>query len=286
MTLSTLAQDFTANYMATQLRPSTFRGYSVNINRHILPHIGSVSVDALTVDDLDRLTASLQHTGLSNKTVVYALATLRKMLNYAVKRAFIAKSPFEQFDMPRVQKYRYRVLNRVQIGKLLAAVKGSSLELPVVLALCYGLRRGECLGIIPSLDLDAGENTLHIQRTRSYEKGGEVVTPCKTDNGNRLILLSPEHTAMLARCGDGYAVPFLPRYLNKHFQKLLSELNLPAIRFHDLRHSYATFMLSRGVNAKIVCAVLGHSSVSVTLDIYSHPDVTMQSVCLQAFAGI
>ena len=69
------------------------------------------------------------------------------------------------------------------------------------------------------------------------------------------------------------------------YRTFLSKNNFPPIRFHDLRHSYATLMLAKGVNAKIVSAVLGHSGVGVTLDIYSHPDVQMQQACLQAFKG-
>ncbi|MBQ9802654.1 MAG: tyrosine-type recombinase/integrase, partial [Clostridia bacterium] len=74
-----------------------------------------------------------------------------------------------------------------------------------------------------------------------------------------------------------------PKTLDLNFKRFMDLNNLPVIRFHDLRHSYATFMLYKGVNPKIVCNVLGHSSVKVTLDLYSHPDVSMQAVCLDAW---
>ena len=287
MTLSELAIEFTANYMDNRLRPSTIRGYLTNLNKHTLPYLGNKELDSLTVDNLDWLTAVLRK-NLSAKSVVYVHATLRKMLGYAIKRGYIAKTPYDMFDLPRVEKYHYRVLDRAQIARMLECCKGTPLEVPITLALQYGLRRGECLGIIPEKDLDYHGRVLHIQRTRSSEHGKEVCTPCKTEKSNRLILLTPEHAEWLhgLSVGSGYACQLSPHHLDKVFKKFLRENQFPQIRFHDLRHSYATFMLANGVNAKIVSTVLGHSTVSITLDIYSHPDVRMQSVCLQAFSGL
>ena len=283
MTLYELAADFTANYMRVRLRPSTERGYTVNLNTHILPRLGDVLVQDLTADDLDELTAELALT-LSNKSIIYVHATLRKMLSYALKRGYILRSPYGTYDLPRVEQFRYNVWKEQDIHLALHLIAGTEIEIPVTLALCYGLRRGECLGLIPSLDLDRRNNVLHIQRTRSVERGGLIVTPCKTKHSNRHILLQPKHARMIANCHPGsYAFPHSPTILDNKFKKFTKKHNLPQIRFHDLRHSYATFMLYKGVNPKIVSTVLGHSSVKVTLDLYSHPDIDMQRICLAAF---
>ena len=287
MTLNDLSMEFAVNYMATRLRPATIRGYSVNLRRHILPYLGTRPVDGVTVNDLDILTDTLKKSGLANKTSLYVHATLRKMLNYATRRGYVTKNPYAAFDLPRADTFHYVTLTGEQSGRLLQAVKGTSIEIPVILALCYGLRRGECLGVKPSADLDPVGNTLHIQRTRSMERGRECVTPCKTAKGNRLLLLSPEHTSMLAAIPAGhYACPLSVSTLDTRFSALLKSAKLPKIRFHDLRHTYATLMLQGGINPKIVSTVLGHSGVSVTLDIYSHPQVNMQSVCLDMFHKI
>lgn len=287
MTLNELAQEFNANYMERRLRPSTVRGYLVNLNKHVLPYFGDIEVSSFTVDHLDRLTEILFRC-LGAKSIVYVHATLRKMLNYAIRRGHIHSSPYDMFDLPRVKRFNYQVLSREQMTALLQCCKGTPLEIPVTMALFYGLRRGECLGIIPTLDLDYRSRTLHIQRTRSSEHGKTTVTPCKTENSDRRILLTQEHADLLRSHANGteYACSILPHYLDKHFRQLLSDNNLPSIRFHDLRHSYATFMLSQGINPKIVSSVLGHSTVSITLDIYSHPDVSMQNACLQVMATI
>ncbi len=287
MTLTDLAKEFSVTYMETRLRPSTIRGYQTNLNKHILPYLGKKELSEVTVDDLDKLTATLKKI-LSSKSVVYVHATMRKMLVYAIKRGYIKTTPYAMFDMPRVEKYHYRVLERAEIARMLRECVGTPLEVPITLALCYGLRRGECLGVIPSQDLDRHARVLHIQRTRSSEHGKEVVTPCKTEKSNRLVLLSDFHSAWLQTRANGteYACKLLPHHLDKLFRQFLQEHDFPAIRFHDLRHTYATFMLASGVNAKIVSTVLGHSTVSITLDIYSHPDVKMQEVCLRAFTAI
>ena len=287
MTLKELALEFEAKYMITRLRPSTIRGYQTNIEKHTLPYLAHKNIEDISVDDLDALTTTLKRK-LSNKSIVYVHATLRKMLNFAIKRGFLEKTPYDSFDLPRIDKYQYKVLDTESIKRLLTISKGTDLEIPIILALCYGLRRGECLGIIPAKDLDHNAKVLHIQRTRSIEHGEEVVTPCKTEKSNRLVLLSAEHSDLLFHVPNPkeYACQLTIYQVDMKFKKLLKDNGFPAIRFHDLRHSYATFMLSQGVNPKIVSTVLGHSTVSITLDIYSHPNVNMQSVCLQAFSTI
>ena len=281
MTINDLQREFEKNYITRRLRPSTQRGYTTNIRLHILPYLGGEDLRDLTVDDLDALTEKLQ-THLSNKSAVYVHATLRKMLCYAIRRGYLQASPYEAFDMPRVEKFHYRTLKETEIRHALQLCQDTKLEVPVTMALCYGLRRGEILGLIPSLDLDTKNNVLHIQRTRGIEHGDTVITPCKTSMSDRYILIAPEHSIMLRRTPtNDYACPLSPFTLNTAFKRFLTINDLPNIRFHDLRHSYATLMLTKGVHPKIVSAVLGHSGVDVTLDIYSHPDVSMQHCCIE-----
>lgn len=288
MTLNILSQEFIEKYMLQRLRPSTIRGYRVNLERHILPILGGLEVGDITVDTLDYLTTVLTQ-NLSNRSAVYAHATLRKMLNYAIRRGYIDRNPYTMADLPRVEKYRYRVFRPDEIRNIFELVKGTPLEVPITLALYYGLRRGECLGVIPSLDLDPHTHVLHVQRTRSVEYGKTVVTPCKTDKSDRYILLAEPHAEMLRgmmTSAERYACPLSPGSLDWHYKAFLRKHGLPMIRFHDLRHSYATYMLSQDINPKIVSSVLGHSGVAITLDIYSHPSVSMQRTCLQAMAGL
>lgn len=282
MTITQLSEEFLKNYCERRLRPSTVRGYHVNLHRHVLPMIGGFASDAITVDDLDYITEMLKSRGLSNRSIVYVHATVRKMFNYAIRRGYFDFNPYDRFDMPRVERYKYRVLPEDEIYRMLTAVRGTRLEVPVTMALCYGLRRGECLGVMPHVDVDPVRNVLHVQRSRSWEHGREVITPCKTVDSDRYILLRPEHTKMLMSCGR-YACELSTNQLEYHFKRMLTDNDFLPLRFHDLRHSYATFMLSKGVDLKIISDVLGHSDIAITADTYLHPDVSVQKKCLDVF---
>lgn len=284
MTTEELTNEFLENYCRERLRVTTVRGYTVNIRKHINPELGFVEISLLTIEDLDELTGILREKGLSDRSIVYVHATFRKALNYAKRRNYIIENIYDRWDMPRSEDYCYRILNEDQIRQMLGNADGRSyLDLAIRLALRYGLRRGEILGIIPHLDLDRKRRTLHIQRSRTVEFGVDAVTPCKTRQSNRFILLLEEDCDALASLWNShsYAVPLTPSQLNKRFRAFLLLGGFPEIRFHDLRHSYATLMLQKGVNPKIVSSILGHSGVGITLDIYSHPDIAMQKTCLE-----
>ena len=283
MKISELKEEFIIRYMERRLKPSTIRGYRINLEKHFLPAIEGIwtELEDIDVEMLDVLTDVLAQKGLSSRTIVYVHATVRKMMNYARKRGYIDLNPYDQFDMPRVYRYHYRVLPEDEIERMLLSASGTDLEVPITLALCYGLRRGEILGIIPVFDVDLKRSVLHVQRTRTVEQKKMVLTDCKTQNSNRHVLISPTHMMRLLKLsGDSFLCELTPMQLEYRFKRFLMKYNFPKMRFHDLRHTYATFMLSKGVNPKIVSTVLGHSGVGVTLDIYSHPDVSMQQICL------
>ena len=256
MLLYDLLKKFDDIYITQRLKPTTANGYRVNIRLHILPYLGDKDVLELSVDDLDALTGVLQNKGLCNRTIVY---------------------------VPRKKRFEYVVLNEKQISFVLEKCRGTRIETAVILALCYGMRRGEILGILPT-DFDSVNGVLHIQRSRTLVDGSEVITYCKTNNSNRYVLISPRHYYLFSNASQFSLSPWT---LDVLFHNFADSLGLPkGLRFHDLRHSYATLMLQKGINPKIVSQILGHSSVSVTLDIYSHPPVDVQSVCLDVFESV
>lgn len=273
-----LLEIFDKCYIAERLKPTTANGYRVNIRCHLLPYIGDIEVNKINLKTLEELTDTLRAKGLSNKTIVYVHATLRKALNFAIRRREINWNPYELYDLPKVEAYKYKTLNPSQIQTLLDFTRGKELQRYIRLAVCYGLRRGEILGIVPT-DYDPNTGILHIQRTRTNINGQQVVTTCKTKKSNRFILLAKEDEPFVL----GLSFPWSPSHLDNEFKNALKSCDLPPeIRFHDLRHSYATWMLMKEVNPKIVSEVLGHSSVKVTLDIYSHATTSMQRACLTA----
>ena len=281
MTVYELLKNFEINYIRERLRPTTQSGYMVNINNHIIPHLAPIELSSLSAEDIDGLTAQLHREGLSNKSIIYVHATLRKALNYAVKRGYIKHNVYDLVDLPRAEDYRYVTLDGKAARKLLAAARGKRIYPAVALALNYGLRRGEILGLKGS-DFDSDTGAIYIQRSKNYVKNTVVETPCKTRNGRRLVLLAPEHAQLFRMLApEEYLIKYSQYILNTEFSKLAETVGYPGLRFHDLRHTYATLMMKNGVSPKIVSNILGHSDVSVTLDIYSHPDIESQRVCLE-----
>ena len=268
--------------MIRRLRQTTISGYNVNLNNHVLPIIGDLALDQLHVSYLDQITDELQDKGLSNKSIVYCHAVTRKMLNYALKRGYISSNPYAMFDLPRIHQYRYTVITPDQLQTLAEAARDRCPRMypAIVLAGYYGMRRGEVLGVIPSRDYRG--SVLSVERTRTVIGAKTIITPCKTDHSQRQLLIAPEHREIFSCCPTGsFLVEFSPCVLNNGFRRLLELCDMPSMRFHDLRHSYATWMLDANVNPKIVSAVLGHANVGITLDIYSHPNVQMQRACLE-----
>ena len=286
MTVYELLQIFEVNYIRERLRPTTQSGYMVNINNHIIPHIAPIEISNLTVNDIDCLTGTLHREGLSNKSILYVHATLRKALNFAIKRGFISFNPYELADLPRAEDYSYLTLDARSVQILVSKARGKRIYPAVILALYYGLRRGEVLGLRGS-DYDPDLGVIHIRRTRSYIKSGIYETPCKTKNGRRSILIEPEHAKMFRILQpDEYLIKYSQYVLNKDFADLANSIGYPGLRFHDLRHTYATLMMKNGVSPKIVSSVLGHSDVSVTLEIYSHADIDSQRACLNVLKNV
>lgn len=286
MTLEQAFEAFRKNYCASRLRPTTAAGYLTNMRLHVLPFLGKRDLDGITVDDLDGIAQHMQDSGYKTRTVCYVLATLRKLYNWCIRRGWTENDVFRRYDMPKAQPYNYTVLTEDQITKLLAVTRGTNIHAPLVMALCYGMRRGEILGINIYTDYDRCTGMLKISRTRTVIRGRDVITPCKTKRSQRVILIAETHRSIFqTNATQEYLDRLSPAILDKSLRNVLKRYDLPRVRFHDLRHSYATMMLNHGINPKIVQSVLGHSSVSVTLDIYSHPSVSLQSECLKIIGG-
>lgn len=295
MTIFDLSEDFKVNYMYRRLKPTTIRGYERNINAYILPFFKDEDLSAVTYSALDDFVAKITSQGLSNTSIIYVLSTLSKMYSFGVLRGYTSFNPLLTYDFPRKNNFQYSTLTRDQIDLLLNASAVED-DFPAILFAChYGLRRGECCAVKTS---DIVGNILQVQRTVSRIQGASVLTTPKSDKirfikllDEDLKLLSEYSKARITNADDflirnksGLTVS--PNAINKRLKKRLQNLHLPIVRFHDLRHSYATIMMQQGVNPKIVSTVLGHSSVDITLDLYSHCYVDMQDACLDVFRRI
>lgn len=297
-TMAVYLDHWLQTYCVPHLAPNTIRGYRVNIEKHIVPNIGTIPLNKLQPKDIQGLYAKLLQDGLSGTSVRYVHNNLHKALGAAVKAELIPRNPADLVDPPRVDRFEAQALTPEQAVTLISACEGHEIYLPVLLALTLGLRRGEALGLRWE-DVDLVSRTITIRRSATFTKTGVILGTTKTKNSRRSLII-PEilHVALLqaeatqadrkAQLGAGYNAlglvccredgqPFTANALFHQFHDLLEASSLPLIRFHDLRHTNATLMLRNAIPAKIVSSMLGHSSIGITLDTYSHVITEMQN---------
>lgn len=310
VTLGDYLDRWLATLPATKLRPQTIDYYRNYVAAHIAgTELARKSLARLAPADLEALYARKLAAGLNQTSVHHLHAVLHRALAVALRQGTVARNVADLVDGPGVAKIEMQVLKNDEPDRFLHAVAGKPLEALYVLAVTSGLRQGELLALRwASVDLDLGE--LEVVGSLSGQHRARQLLPPKTGRGRRVSLAPAAVEALRehrrrqtelrlqlgsiwldrglvfsdesTRFGDYLARATLNRTLNR----ILREAGLPHIRFHDLRHTAATRMLSRGVHPKIAAEMLGHSSINVTLDRYSHVTATMQRDAVrQAWGG-
>jgi integrase len=290
--------------VADTVRPTTFERYEQIVRVHIRPVLGKLKLKNVTPAHVRGLYREKLEVGLSPRTVQYIHVTLHKALKQAVADGLIPRNATEAVRPPQVRKEEIRPLTAEQVKTLFEVVRGDRLESLYVLAVHTGLRQGELLGLKwGDVDLEAG--TLQVRHTLTTAKSGPMLTAPKTKGSRRTVKLSP--TALedlrnhlerqlreIDQAGDLWrenglifasesGEPLKRHYITtRQFKPLLKRAGLPQIRFHDLRHTCATLLLSKNVNPKVVSEMLGHAAIAITLDTYSHVLPNMQSEAAQA----
>jgi len=278
------------------------------INRcHWIPAIGSEILGKLQPLQIrEAEAAALQHGrrdgrgGLSARTVHHHQRVLHEALDQAVREDILTKNPVNAVDPPQPAKPEMRVLDEDQLIRLFELLEGTPLWMPVALAGTTGMRRGEILALPwTEVRLTGKPPSLSVVRTLQQVDDEVKVRPPKTKRARRQIDLLPltvdslrqhyvrqaEHRLMMGAAyhDQGLVCPapdgsfWRPDRLSDLFASTMKRLDLPRIRFHDLRHTHATHLLREGVHPKIVSERLGHASVAFTLDTYSHVLPGMQA---------
>ena len=297
------------NVVKGEVAHRTYHNYLSQIRNHILPALGKKKLKALKLEDVESLYRSMVVSGLSPTTVRYVHAVMRRALGQAVNRGLVPRSVAEGASLPGLGREEARYLTPEQVKSLLGAAKGDRLEALYVLAVTCGLRQGELLGLRwEEVDLEARKLTVRRQVQRSRDGSGLIFVPTKGKK-SRTIRLASTTVEALKSHGERQAeevasakglwkdpglvfastigTPLDPSNLvDRSFKPLLGRAGLPDVRFHDLRHACATLLLSEGVPIKVVQEVLGHSSASVTMDVYSHVLPDMQEKAAAAMDGL
>lgn len=264
-------------------KPSTLATYRCHVERHITPALGHIPLATLSRNDIAGFVSDLAHGDLSAATVHRVVATLRSALGSAEREGRIAANPVHGVRLPSVPARPHQVWTVEQTRDFLASCTDDAIGVLFRLAVVTGMRRGELLGLEwSSVDLEAGELTVRASRVAV---GGEVVAGSpKSRFGVRRIYLDHDTCVSVnawrwtqARCIGPHeglvfthvtGTPFQPWWVSRAFERRIEELDLPRIRFHDLRHTSATIGLAAGETLKEVSARLGHADIAITANVY------------------
>ncbi len=294
-----------------RVRARTYSGYAGLLRRYAIPALGAVPLGDLHPLHLQHLYGALLEEGaggyrdrLSASTVLNLHRVLVQSLGWAERFGLLGRSPARAARPPRPHRAEPKVVDPALASRILHAASGTRLELPVALALATGMRRGEILGLRWG-DLSEDRSVAHVRRSLQATGAALVFEEPKTRRSRRSVAL-PEflhpylerHRADQATrredrgdgwiCSDlvierGDGSPVNPDSMSSAWRFLVIRSGLPHVRFHDLRHAHATLLLLAGVHPKVVSERLGHASVGITLDIYSHVIPGMQAEAARAF---
>jgi integrase len=253
----------------------------VFVRVHINPAIGRIKLKDLRPDHLQSFYSKKLDAGLSRRTVQLLHVTLRTALKQAVRWGLVPRNVTDLVSAPRPVKKSPVFFTKEQLGKFLETVKGHKWYLIYLLLIYGGFREGEVLGIHYE-DCDMANRIINVRHSVITLKGGLFITEPKTKTSKRAVTLPKiayeelkKHLEQLDRnqgliFTTSTGSPISPRNFVRHFKTALVDAGLPDIRVHDLRHSHASLLLASGVNPKLVQERLGHASISLTMDTYSH----------------
>ncbi|WP_211210872.1 tyrosine-type recombinase/integrase [Sporichthya polymorpha] len=271
-------------------RPSTLDRYRIAIDSHIKPGLGQIRLDKLRPRDVQLFLAARAEV-VAPATVVKIHAVLRSALSDAERLDLIARNAAKAARSPSLAKPERRVLTVEEAKRLLTAAASNRLEGVLVVALTLGLRRGEILGLRWS-DVDLDNRVLHVRQAVQRAGGSLRIVEPKTHRSRRVLPIPavavPAFERQRARqaaerlaAGPAWqdnglvfastlGTPMEPRNVNRRFELLRASADLDWLRMHDLRHACATFLIAHGVDHRTVMEVLGHSTIRLTMDTYTH----------------
>jgi integrase len=291
-----------------EVSPKTHERYSEIVKNFLVPELGGLAITKLTAVHIQAAytiwategRCDGKEGGLSPRTRRHIHRVFNCALARAVEQQLLARNPANTFKkrLPKIERRPMATLSAEQAHSLLAAIRHSRVYWPALLALATGMRRGEILAL-RWRNVDLERCVLQVVESLEQTKLGlrfkapknnksrtialpafalEDLRCLKHQQAKELLALGVRQTGETLVCGRGDGEPKSPLALTQEFARLVGRTkDIPRVRFHDLRHSHATQLLRDGVHAKVMSQRLGHSSVAITLDLYSHVDDQMES---------
>lgn len=305
--------------MRSSVEATTYAAYSFGINSKINPyfnehHPGLRLCEVTPKHIQDYYTYEMKVNGVSANTVIHRHANIRKALQYAFKTGLLDCNPADRIERPKKEKFVGSIYNEKELERLFQVVKGDPVELGVILAAFYGLRRSEVVGLqwsaidfvqktitirhtVTQVCLD-GKSTI-IEKDRTKTKSSYRTLPLVQPFEELLHRLKAQQEENRRLCGRSYCTEYTdyiyvneigervqPGYITQHFQLVLRKNGMKKIRFHDLRHSCASLLYANGVSLKEIQEWLGHSDISTTSNIYTHLDFSSKVASANAIIGV
>ena len=300
-----------------KIQESTYLGYKGRVNGHMTKFFGEkVTLADLKPRRIHAFYDYLRSKGDNEQTVLHYHNLLHAMFEYAIKQELFEYNPMQRVDRPSAKKYVASFYSVEEVQTLLAFAKDDVLYVPIVLSVYCGLRRSEALGMAWS-NIDFEKDKIYVKQkvvelTKNGKKNIHISDDLKTESSRRVFALHPDVKKVLLKhkeqqemyrkqfgrsyskkyldmaCVDQLGMLLRPNFVTEHFNTFLKKHGLRKIRFHDLRHTCASLLVALGENMKVIQAYMGHSTMSVTADIYSHLDVSATSTAsmkLGSFIG-
>lgn len=297
-------------YSKPNIRATTQDNYENYIRNHIEPGLGHIKLKNLTPIQIQQFYNFTKENGrvaqnrkedgepLSNRTVRGVHTVLRQAMEQAVEERLINHNPCDSVRIPPKEKKEMNIIPPEQIGAYLEQAKNEGVLPIFYLELTAGLRRGELMALLWE-DVDVEAKTISVSKSVCRLKGELIVTPPKTQNSIRTVAISQKALELLIEEHDRHPDnPILfpsprtgtywsPECIGRVHKKLLKNAGIDEnVRFHDLRHTFATVALQSGIDVKTVSNMLGHYSAGFTLDTYTHVTDQMQKAAAQRMQGV
>jgi len=302
-TVGEYLQRWLKDYAKPNLSPRGFERYESIVRVHLTPSLGNIPLTQLKPEHIQKHYALKLDYGLSPRSVRYHHVVLHKALQTALKWGLVARNTADGVDVPRVRQTEMQTWDEYEVTRFLEIAKDSHYYALFHMALFTGMRRSELLAL-RWRDIDFHQ--IYVNRSLHHlSDGSYVFTQPKSARGRRTIALSPSSVLTLAEhkekqkriramlgmplkdddllfsTPDGK--PLRPNTVSRAWTTLATRAGLKVIRFHDARHTHASLMLKQGVHPKIVQERLGHASIQITLDTYSHVAPGLQEAAAKTF---
>lgn len=294
MTVMKWMEEYIASYMS-DVKPATMAAYVNDINRHIIPALGKIKLKDLSPIQVQRFYKDLITSGLSPKTVRDIHGVLHGALDKAIRMDMIKRNVSELCDLPKNRKKEMHPLSDVQVQDFLQRARDGDPDFYPVFFIAFftGMRQCQIVGLTWDC-IDFNNGTIHIYRQYScieygQRKGQYDFAPLKNDK-ERTFRVATSVMTMLRKVklsqviinrkgfvftrSDGRPISASTMY--HHFKRIVTDMGLPQVRFHDARHTFATLSIQNGVDIKTLSLALGHATASFTLDVYGHVTELMQ----------